>query len=61
MDAPPDPTVALRRELDRLRAENARLTRLLGLRAGQTDPAPAQAAAPKAGFTLFDDMESDEE
>lgn len=46
MDAPPDPTVALRRELDRLRAENARLTRLLGLRAGQTDPAPAQAAIP---------------
>jgi hypothetical protein len=38
----------LRREVERLRAENARLSRLLGLRGQDTAPAPEQLAAPVA-------------
>ena len=35
----------LRRELERLRAENARLSRLLDLRGQDTAPAPEQLSA----------------
>ena len=38
----------LRRELERLRAENARLSRLLDLRGQDTTPAPEQLSAPVA-------------
>ena len=37
----------MRRELDRLRTENARLSRLLGLRGQDTTPASEQLAAPE--------------
>jgi hypothetical protein len=46
LDAVTDDEVArLRRELERLRAENHRLSRLLGLRGQDTTPAPEQLAA----------------
>ncbi|MFJ8581728.1 hypothetical protein [Micromonospora sp. NPDC093277] len=38
----------LRRELQRLRAENARLSRLLEVRGQDTTPAPEQLSAPVA-------------
>ena len=41
-----DDTARLRRELERLRAENARLSRLLELRGQDTAPAPEQLSAP---------------
>ena len=45
-----DEVVQLRRELERLRDENARLSRLLELRGHETTPAPEQpAAAPPSG------------
>ena len=47
MSVAPDSEYAqLRRELDRLRAENARLSRLLNLRGQDTTPASEQLAAP---------------
>ena len=44
--APDSEYAQLRRELDRLRAENARLSRLLNLRGQDTTPASEQLAAP---------------
>jgi hypothetical protein len=41
-----DDIARLRQELDRLRAENARLSRLLELRGQDTAPAPEQLSAP---------------
>jgi hypothetical protein len=41
-----DEFAGLRREVERLRAENARLSRLLDLRGQDTTPAPEQLAAP---------------
>jgi hypothetical protein len=38
----------LRREVERLRAENARLSRLLELRGQDTAPSPEQLSAPAA-------------
>ena len=43
-----DEFVGLRREVERLRAENARLSRLLELRGQDTAPAPEQLSAPVA-------------
>jgi superfamily II DNA or RNA helicase len=43
-----DESVDLRREVERLRAENARLARLLELRGQDTAPAPEQLSAPAA-------------
>ena len=43
-----DEFVDLRREVERLRAENARLSRLLDLRGQDTTPAPEQLFAPVA-------------
>jgi hypothetical protein len=43
-----DDFAALRREVERLRAENARLSPLLDLRGKDTAPAPEQLAAPVA-------------
>ncbi|GAB3768742.1 TOTE conflict system archaeo-eukaryotic primase domain-containing protein [Microlunatus parietis] len=43
---PTDDVAQLRRELDRLRAENRRLSRLLELRGQDTEPGPEQLAAP---------------
>ncbi|MER7006724.1 DEAD/DEAH box helicase family protein [Dactylosporangium sp. NPDC000555] len=43
-----DEVAGLRREVERLRAENARLSRLLDLRGHDTAPAPEQLAAPVA-------------
>ncbi|MDO5628229.1 MAG: DEAD/DEAH box helicase family protein [Mobilicoccus sp.] len=48
MEADPQVTENLRREVARLRSENTRLHRLLGLRGGDTDPAPEQTALPSA-------------
>lgn len=44
--------VVLRQERDRLLAENARLSRLLQLRLGQTEPAPEQSALPAGASGL---------
>jgi hypothetical protein len=43
-----DEFVDLCREVQRLRAENARLSRLLELRGQDTDPPPEQLSAPVA-------------
>jgi hypothetical protein len=47
-DGPVDEFVGLRREVQRLRAENARLARLLDLRGLDTAPSPEQLSAPVA-------------
>ena len=47
--APDLESAQLRRELDRLRAENARLSRLLDLRGQDTAPAAEQLAVPRPG------------
>jgi hypothetical protein len=47
-----DESVDLRREVERLRAENARLSRLLDLRGQDTAPAPEQLSAPVAALGL---------
>jgi hypothetical protein len=41
-----DELAGIRREVERLRAENARLSRLLDLRGQDTTPAPEQLSAP---------------
>nr|WP_239153087.1 hypothetical protein [Virgisporangium aurantiacum] len=47
-----DEFAGLRREVERLRAENARLSRLLDLRGQDAAPAPEQLAAPVAASGL---------
>ena len=55
--APDSEHAQLRRELDRLRAENARLSRLLNLRGQDTTPASEQLAAPPAMVTMASSVE----
>ncbi len=49
----------LQRELDRLRAENARLTRLLDLRGQDTAPSHEQLAAPAPTLVTMNSPERD--
>ena len=58
---PPDETAELRRELERLREENQRLSRLLQLRGDEPTPAPEQptVAPPSGGIVTMASPVSD--
>ena len=60
-NGPVDEFAGLRREVERLRAENVRLSRLLDLRGQDTSPAPEQLSAPVAppGLVTMDSPTGD--